>query len=304
MHWRNSLILVLQTLVFCSAPYTHASERLRVALLEFQGDENRLVTTALAKSLAEDTRIALVDLRQAAAAANGFGYDGSLNLTVEDARRLGAAIGCEFYILGKTFTTLRRSVEKTTYGESLIAIFIVDARAGRLVKFDHALTKGETPQSAQDESLSAIKNRIPEYISNMSSQRAEQLSLLQQAEAEPIEEMPEEGSPQAAGFKPPQTFRRYIPEITELARLAEVTATVELAVVFHSDGRIGKIDVLRWAGFGLDESAIKTAREIKFKPATRNNLPISVRAVLQYRFKFLTEIPTIKNKKLLESRSN
>ena len=37
---------------------------------------------------------------QARAAAKGLGYAGSLNLTLADARDLGAAVGCDFFVAG------------------------------------------------------------------------------------------------------------------------------------------------------------------------------------------------------------
>ena len=43
----------------------------------------------------------------AIAAALGNGYQGSLNLTTESARDLGAAIGCDFFIIGNADTVKR-----------------------------------------------------------------------------------------------------------------------------------------------------------------------------------------------------
>ena len=40
-----------------------------------------------------------IDADQVRAAALGAGYDGSLNMTVQQARDLGAAIGCDFYFV-------------------------------------------------------------------------------------------------------------------------------------------------------------------------------------------------------------
>src|SRR5262245_16634666 len=46
----------------------------------------------------------VVDPDQSRAAAVGAGYKGSLNLDLQQARDLGAAIGCDFYFLSNTQT--------------------------------------------------------------------------------------------------------------------------------------------------------------------------------------------------------
>jgi TonB family protein len=107
--------------------------------------------------------------------------------------------------------------------------------------------------------------------------------------AEAIEEAPDEDSPRSVGFKPPEFLNRVKPEYTSEAELADITATVEAMVVFRSSGEVGEIDITRWAGFGLDDSAKRAIRQLKFKPATREGKSISARALIRYNFRRVTE---------------
>src|SRR5205085_12344675 len=59
----------------------------------------------------------VVNRAQARAAAQGSGYKGSLNLSLAEARDLGAAVGCDFLTMGDAQTLLRsasRSEEHTS----------------------------------------------------------------------------------------------------------------------------------------------------------------------------------------------
>jgi TonB family protein len=82
------------------------------------------------------------------------------------------------------------------------------------------------------------------------------------------------------------------PDYTAEAELADITATVEAMVVFGSSGELGRVEIIRWAGFGLDEAAERAIRQLKFKPATRDGDPISVRAMIRYNFRRVPEPAT------------
>jgi hypothetical protein len=63
-------------------------------------------------------------------------------------------------------------------------------------------------------------------------------------------------------------------------------------VVFRLNGEVGAIEITRWAGFGLDESSERAIRKLQFKPASRDGVPINVRAMIRYNFRRVTEPPT------------
>ena len=86
-----------------------------------------------------DFEIVDPDLAQSAAA--GTGLQGSLNLTLQQARDLGAAIGCDFYFIGDAQTFKRSPSAGPAYYESYATIFLVSARSGRLVQKDAILRR-------------------------------------------------------------------------------------------------------------------------------------------------------------------
>lgn len=74
------------------------------------------------------------------------------------------------------------------------------------------------------------------------------------------------------------------PGFTEDARRAGVSGTVRLRVVLGADGKVKHVLALKRLSHGLTEEAVKTARQIKFKPATLGGQPVSQYVVLEYNF--------------------
>jgi TonB family protein len=75
------------------------------------------------------------------------------------------------------------------------------------------------------------------------------------------------------------------PTYTEEARANNTQGEVELKVLFKSDGQVDSIEVIRGLPDGLTERAIEAARKIKFTPATKNGVPVSIRKSIIYTFK-------------------
>src|SRR5260370_30194956 len=82
-----------------------------IALLDFgrsvtgQRSAGVIGQALLEGSSAEEIKI--VDHDQSAAAARGFGYSGSLNLSLPEARDLRSAIGCDLFFTGDAQTVRR-----------------------------------------------------------------------------------------------------------------------------------------------------------------------------------------------------
>jgi hypothetical protein len=80
-------------------------------------------STTIAKQASDTLRtklratgeVLIADPDLSRAATKGIGYTGSLNLTVSEARDLGAALATEFYILGDAQTVRRSSFESPVY---------------------------------------------------------------------------------------------------------------------------------------------------------------------------------------------
>jgi TonB family protein len=74
------------------------------------------------------------------------------------------------------------------------------------------------------------------------------------------------------------------PQYTEDARRNQVTGSVVLRVVFSRTGEVTGIRAIHALPFGLTERAIAAARQIRFRPATRDGRPVNVYMQLEYNF--------------------
>lgn len=269
---------------------------IRVAFAGFAparpNDRLNTIESTFAEALARDDRVVMLDQSMVRAALAGIDYDGSTNLSTDEARRLGAAIGCDFLIIGKSETLTRSERERESHQETYAGVLIVEARSGALAMFDFISENAATPANAELALINRLSARAPVYVERMMERR---LSILTPPRSfiEEIEDLPDPESTRAAGFKPPEFLNRVKPEYSSAAEQADITATVEARVVFYSNGEIGQVNITRWAGFGLDESAEHAIRQLKFKPATRDGKPVSARALIRYNFRRLNE-PTMK----------
>jgi TonB family protein len=244
--------------------------------------------TPLDKSLAEQTRAALtgafrvqdLELSQAAFAASSREAS-AFNMTAIDAREVASVLGCDFFILIKTGSQRRASIDKADYVESFAAFYVVSGRTGRLIKWqlvsekgadekdaEHRLTQGTTPLTFLFDPISAV----------WKTERNEPA-------IPKIEVIPDEGSTAAKNFRSPLPYMRLKPEYTKIAYLYDVTATVEATVDLDEKGRITRLEITRWAGYGLDESVIKAVRSMNWRPAERGGKPLPIRFLLRYNFK-------------------
>jgi len=281
---RCALAIVSLCLILSSNTAAVSQQRLRIAVLDFNGgDGQHSVEAGLRSALVDDGRATVLDPSQVAAAV-AAGSTSSLNLTIDEARSIGATIGCDAYVLGKIFVEKTDTGGRTSY-EIFAGLFLVDARTGQLIKFLPQSEHADTSATVLEKTLTSLKSKAATLVDLAVAFRDNQSKLPSAGVDSDAEDLPEENSPEVKGFAPPQFFRRYSPTYTEVAAHAEVTATVELSVVFRSDGKIGEIAVTRWAGFGLDEAAIETVRSMKFEPARRNGQAISVRAPVRYNFR-------------------
>ena len=100
-----------------------------------------------------------------------------------------------------------------------------------------------------------------------------------------MEELPDDNSPAAKNFRAPIPYRRIKPEYTTDAYLYDIKATVDIMVDLGHNGSILRTEIVRWAGYGLDESVEKAVRSMKWRPAERNGKPLPMRFLLRYNFK-------------------
>lgn len=74
------------------------------------------------------------------------------------------------------------------------------------------------------------------------------------------------------------------PEYTEEARALKLEGEVILKVNFKANGQIEVLGVTRGLGHGLDESAMRAAQKIKYKPAISNGQPVDFPATVHIEF--------------------
>ena len=270
-------------------PVNSRAQTSKVTVLDFgsQPIAQRAAET-LRDRLRASSVVQVADPDLSRAAARGIGYSGSLNLTVNEARDLGAALATEFYIIGDAQTLRRSSFEKPVYFESYCSIFMVSTRTGKLLFWDRP--SFENSEATRAEALlsqhladDAFTNRLIAVIKKAQEDERVQRTVLNPSVDAVIEEAPEDEKVAAdQGIRLPRPYRRLRPGYPETAARAEAEAVVDVAVDVGVDGEVGDIQIVRWAGFGLDESTVATVRQLHFFPAMKNSAPIPMRVLLRY----------------------
>jgi TonB family protein len=89
----------------------------------------------------------------------------------------------------------------------------------------------------------------------------------------------------ASRYTPPIATHTPSPPYTDEAHRAKLRGTLVLKLVVDAQGNVTDvIEISKPLGEGLDESAMKTVRSWKFKPATLNGTPVSVRIAVEFSF--------------------
>lgn len=262
---------------FCLLPFDFVLAQPRFAVLNFNGET--AASTHLRKVISQ-SEFTLVDPAQMNIALKGAGYNGSLNLKLDEARALGLSIGCDYYLIGLSKVVRRLASEKEFYFDVMVGAFLVETRSGQLRRFSF-----EKSQAANE---SLANKQLTELVETIWRQCTDAIkSPPQETTNDLAAELYELSSDEAIklNIKPPQFYRRIKPEYNETAEFAGITATIELQAVFQADGRVGAVEVIRWGGFGLDEASVATVKQLRFEPAKLNGRPVNVSAVVQYNFR-------------------
>ncbi|MEK6279990.1 MAG: energy transducer TonB [Acidobacteriota bacterium] len=289
------LLSLLALACFNPQIQTHAQKaetRIRVAVVNLGNlASGRLTAEKIAASLKLEAGLALVDLDQAKAAAIGAGYTGSLNLSLAEARDLGAALGCDFFVVGDAQTLRRSPSSGQVYFESYASLFLVSARSGRLVQWQRPNFRAGQPEAAEQalfSQLASAETRHKMAVAVRDAHETErgerQLTIDRQTPI--IEAAPDdEKKAEAVGLRLPRPFRRLIPAYPQSAADAEAEATVDVLADIDDKGEVVRVEVARWGGFGLDESTVETVQRLHFVPAMRDGVAIPLKVLLRYNFR-------------------
>jgi TonB family protein len=89
-----------------------------------------------------------------------------------------------------------------------------------------------------------------------------------------------------SGVINPRVLREVKPQYTAEAMRAKVQGTVLLECVVLPDGTVGRVDVVKSLDptFGLDQEAVKAAKQWRFAPGTRLGEPVAVLVTIELTF--------------------
>ncbi len=235
--------------------------------------------SALNTSMARE--IETTDLDLAAAVLRAQELENPYNQTVTEARALGAGIGCGYFVLVRADTLRRASLENNMYFEAYAAVFLVSSKTGGLIYWGIYNREADTPEKAEsnlvesaDETGAEIAKRIATDLKNGN------IPTVEEAIVEELGEMD-------SGARTPMPYRRIKPDYPQLARHYQIEATVDIEVTIDSTGVVKDTRIVRWAGFGLDESVDKTVRLMQWRPADGKGKSFAMRVLLRYNFKDL-----------------
>ena len=282
-------ICAISVLFFVTAN-CHANNT--VSVVDFGASEiGKVAAEKLREHLRTEKDFLLADADLTRSAAMGVGYAGSLNLTLSDARDLGAALATDYYLLGDAQVLRRSSFEKPVYFEAYCSVFLVSSRTGRLLFWNRPSFVNDDPAQARDQLLRELSNgalgdHLAVVVRRASEDERTERSIIPTSPLPLITEAPDDEKEAAAqGMRLPRPYRRLRPEYPKSAAAAEAEATVDVTVDVGADGEVGDVQVVRWAGFGLDDATVATVKQMHFFPAMKNGTAIPMRVLLRYNFR-------------------
>lgn len=88
-----------------------------------------------------------------------------------------------------------------------------------------------------------------------------------------------------AGAQAPAIIWKTAPEYTAQAKQAGIEGTVVLYVEVGTNGRAQRVRVLKGLGYGLDVKAIDALHQWRFRPGTKDGVPVATPATIEVRFR-------------------
>ncbi len=92
--------------------------------------------------------------------------------------------------------------------------------------------------------------------------------------------------PDDEDIESPKPVQTVDPDYTDAAMRAQVQGEIWLEVVVVPDGTVGEVTITKSLDrrFGLDEEAIKAARQWRWAPGTKSGEPVPVRVTISIQF--------------------
>jgi hypothetical protein len=237
------------------------------------------IAESLSGRFSNDLRVADVDMANSAVTAAA--PENYFNLSIEDAKRIGSAIGTDFFVLIRADIIRRSSSARPVFYESYCSAFLVSTRTGRLIRWRLVKHEEDTSDEARERLMLSVGPLASEFTELI---RDSFLTETAPGATTGFDPVPDEDSPDAKGLRAPIPYRRIRPEYTTDAYFHNVRATVDIEADIDADGTIVRTDIVRWAGYGLDESVETAVRTMNWRPAERNGRTLPMRVLLRYNF--------------------
>lgn len=251
-----------------------------LAVIDPAGSEqSRVVSEELARAAGE--RIKVLDTGLSAAAFRSFTLENPFNLDTSVAKDIGSAIGCTHFVIVRTAVTSRSASGRELYYEAHAAYYLVSARTGRLSHWEIATFEKDSAAEAISALLASVPATADALAAKATSPESEPPAIPSGIDAAP--ERTETSSP-------PMPYRRISPVYTKLADLHGIAATVDIEVAIGADGAVIGTEILRWAGYGLDESVESAVRTMQWRPGERNGRILPMRVLLRYNFRDIDDV--------------
>lgn len=275
---RTFVLLIFALLAFAGVR-TVAGQRIAVLTPDNVEDSVR-VGSELSDALTRSVKI--VDPAIAESAYRSVSPATPFNLTSEESRRIGIAIGCDYFVVLRTASQRRSPLGRADYFETYAPIYVHSSRTGRMIFWKLQRTESAAAAASRKMFDDAIAGLAEEIVAVVKGNLPTEINAISPPD---FEEPPEENSPAARGFRAPVPFRRLKPEYTPQAAFYDVKATVDVTIYLSADSKVIRTDLERAAGFGLDESVIQNIRSMNWRPAERNGKPMAMKFLVRYNFK-------------------
>jgi hypothetical protein len=271
------------TLLFCLLFPAALSAPAQVKSLALIPADKHPVTQAMTEMLASSLEgtFRLADPELVETVAGNSAGKNLFNLSADEAKNIGTGIGCDYYLVLRSENYRRSSSKKNVYYEAYFVTFLINARSGELMAWKHLGAEADEPGPA-DKALLAL---FEAYVRELP------VTLRKAAAAEPpvfdpsIYQINESSESNEQALRTPLPFRRFSPASTSLAQYLRIEAVVDIEVAIDEKGYITQTKIMRWGGFGLDETVTETVRKMNFRPAILAGKAIPVRFLLRYNFR-------------------
>jgi hypothetical protein len=258
-----------------------ASSAQRIAVLTPDGStESRSFAVKFASGLAASIQV--MDHELARSAFDSIDPETPFNLSTGESKRVASTIGCDFFVLIRSSTLRRSASDRPEYYDANAAIFLVSGRTGRLVSFDLIRRESARSETATRELLVQAAPAASQLLEKI---KASAKAELNEPPRPALEELPDNNTPGARNFRAPIPYRRIKPEYTADAASYDVRATVDIEVYLTAEGAITATRIVRWAGYGLEQSVDQAVRSMNWRPAERGGKTLPMRFLLRYNFK-------------------